>query len=399
MEDVGAELRFEGPRMVLESFRAAQRTREAAPGRVAARGAVELGEGRAPSYRFDVAMRDFTALETGLYAARFDGDFVIADGATVGGQTLPHVTSDNVEIERAVILYDFAGQSETQQVEASTQPLYWTYRIRLHATDNLRWQPPDGDIQFSADLNLEQTPDQLVIFGDMEALRGSYWFLDNRFTVRRANLTFDNVRGVDPLVDAEAVTRLRPSFVPVAESDKIPGPYDITVRIQGRASVPQVVFESVPSDPADPILDEAQILRELTVGRFVEGGGPRVDPFESYLTRVLSRQLSQELSRAFRGYLSDWEIARESGAGLILGVGSQLNDRLALRYRQLVPGTAQAAPTPGATLVERDLEAEYRINRFFYVTSQLTQKRSTAGAASVSPTPDFNINLKARWEY
>jgi hypothetical protein len=402
LEGVSAQMSFDASRIVLDAFTATQTTDERTPGTVRASGAMEFPAGRPPNYRFDVSMRDFTAVEPGVYGARFDGDFVITDGVRVGRQTLPHVASDNVEIGRAVILYDFAGQSEAEQVRASTQPLYWTYRLHLHATDNLRWQPPDGDIEFSADLNLEQTPEKLVIFGDMEALRGTYWFLDNRFTLRRATLTFDNVRGLDPLVDAEATTRLVPAFAPAGAEQKT---HSITVTIQGRSSTPNVDFASDPDD-----LDEAQILRELTVGRFQTNEGAPLpvstNPFDSYLTRVINRQLSQDLSRAFRGYLSDWEIARESGGviggqgGLIVGVGSQLNSRLALRYRQLVPGTGQPPPTPGTTLFERDLEAEYRLNRYFYVTSQLTQKRSAAGATTASGgTPDFNINLKARWEY
>jgi hypothetical protein len=81
-------------------------------------------------------------------------------------------------------------------------------------------------------------------------------------------------------------------------------------------------------------------------------------------------------------------------------VGVPINDRLAVRYGQRLPGTAQTTTSPTSALVERDIEAEYRLNRFFYITSQLTQKRLVSGSASpVSTSPDFNVNLKARWEY
>ena len=85
----------------------------------------------------------------------------------------------------------------------------------------------------------------------------------------------------------------------------------------------------------------------------------------------------------------------------MVGVGTQLSNQFIVRYHQLVPGTSGGyATTPNETLVERDIEAEYRINRFFYVTSQLTQKRTATGTAtSASETPDFNVSLKARWEY
>ena len=105
--------------------------------------------------------------------------------------------------------------------------------------------------------------------------------------------------------------------------------------------------------------------------------------------------------------MSDWEIARESneaGGSYVVHVGSQVNDRVSVRYGQVVPGTGrtnvQQTTGSATTLVERDVEAEYRINRFFYITSQITQKRPVPGSTtSTSTTPDFNVNLKARWEY
>ena len=185
LEDVRANIQLGDDRITMDSLTAVQRTGQGLPGRVSGHGSLELRPGRGAAYAFDLSLRDFTAIEPGLYAARFDGDFHIADGVKVKGQVLPHVTSSNVEIRRAAVLYDFSRQTEQQQVQASTQPLLWTYQVQLHANDNLRWQPPDGNIEFSADLSVEQTPDKLTIFGDMDALRGTYYFLSNTFTLRQ----------------------------------------------------------------------------------------------------------------------------------------------------------------------------------------------------------------------
>jgi hypothetical protein len=403
LQDVAARLTLGQSRVTLDTLTAVQRTRQGEPGRVAARGVVNLGGSGLAGYSFDLSMRDITAVEPGVYAARFDGDFKVSNGPRIGGHTVPRVTSDNVEIRRAVVLYDFTRQTEVQQVAASTQPLFWTYRLQVHANDNLHWQPSDGDIEFNADLSVEQTPEQLLIFGDMEALRGTYYFLSNRFALKQAVLTFDNVGGVDPVVDAEATTRLVPSQTvdsPTGPAAR-PQAQTITVRIRGRSSRPAVELSSEPD-----ALDEAQILRELTVGRFVQGETVVLkDPADSYLTQAINRQLSSELSKAFRGYLTEWEIARQSGGllgqgGVILGVGSQLNSQLAVRYRQLLPGTGSSVLSgTDVNPIERDIEAEYRLSRFFYITSQLTQKRQTAGSTTPSSAPDFNVNLKARWEY
>jgi hypothetical protein len=373
--------------------------REGPEGRLRAGGTVTLHRLVPSAYRLNVSLRDFTASDPGLYAAQFDGDFVVADGPRVRDQWLPSVTG-SAAVSRAVILINFANQTEGEQLAASNPPLYWVYRIDLTAKSNLHWQPPDGDIEFSADLTAEQTTTELRVFGEMQALRGTYYFLSNRFNVDHATLTFDNVSGLNPTLDAQATTRV----VPI-EQDVTPS-HDVTVRITGRAREPAIAFDSSPSD-----WDENEILRQLTVGRFVSAKGKGLntsDPFDNYLTRALNRTLSEEMSRAFKGYLNEWVIDREQGglfAGkgeVILGVGSQVTRNLALRYKQRVPGLGRdvVTPTTGITPFERDLEAEYRLNRFFLISSELTQRRTPTGVGTnTAAPPDFNVNLKARWEY
>jgi hypothetical protein len=113
------------------------------------------------------------------------------------------------------------------------------------------------------------------------------------------------------------------------------------------------------------------------------------------------------MTRAFRGYLNEWEIDRERGGlfsgegGVILGVGSQVTPRLSLRYRQRLPGADRTSTDAGSTEfnpLERNIEAEYRLSRFIYLTTELTQRRGTTTTASPAPA-EFNVNLKARWEY
>jgi hypothetical protein len=85
-----------------------------------------------------------------------------------------------------------------------------------------------------------------------------------------------------------------------------------------------------------------------------------------------------------------------------VGVGTQITPNLLLRFRQRVPGLSRdyTRPSTATSPFERDVEAEYRINRFFYITSELTQRRSPSGSTGATGgAPEFNVNLKARWEY
>jgi hypothetical protein len=81
-------------------------------------------------------------------------------------------------------------------------------------------------------------------------------------------------------------------------------------------------------------------------------------------------------------------------------VGSQVTHKLALRYQQRVPGlgkpTSRLDPTD---LFEQNVEAEYRLNRFIFVTSGVSRRRSSLVGPTQTNNMDYNVNLKARWEY
>ncbi len=426
IEGLRADFRLEETRITMDSLFA----RSGRRGTVRAAGAIDFDGGRMKHYAFRLAMNGFTAVEPGLYAAEFDAPrLTVTDGPRLNGQVLPHVEGD-VTLRGARVLFDFANQSETQQLAARTQPLYWTYRIRLLANSNLRWQPPDGDIEFNADLTLEQTEQTLGIFGDLSALRGTYDFLSNRFNVAVADLTFDNVGGVNPTLDIEATTRV----VPVARATgggELQGGsgaagkvHTITVRISGRAATPTIVFESDPGD-----WDQPTILSQLTVGRFLGGGtlsqlpvlsgGTMVaqlsDPLDSYVTRKINDQLSPLLSRTFLRDVGQWRLERQQG-GLFGGRGElfvtlaqQFNSRMQASFSQRLPGFERpGAASLGSTgtvnsieqgLLERNVALEYRINRFFFVTTELAQRRTQTATTVPTLVPEFNVNLKARWEY
>ncbi len=396
IEGLGANLHFDQSRITLDTLWA----RQGRTGRLSSRGTVQLDRGRLQNYRFGLTMRDFAASEEGLYAVLFDGDFVVSDGPLVGGERLPQVTGQ-AHLKRGVIEFDFAKQSEVQKRAATTQPLYWTYRIQADATNNLRWRTPEADMEFDVDLDLQQTADSLIIYGEMHALRGTYQFLSNRFRILNADLTFDNQQGVDPLLDIAAETKLRP-VVAVGQGQ---APIEtITAQLTGRSSKPVISLTSSNSEA-----DQRSILDGLTRGSYLDAAGKvSASPLlDDYFTRQLNAQLSAGLSEFFRGAITDWEVQRDrggvlSGEGeLVVGVGSQVTDRLALRYRQRVPGLGKTHNSSirfdPTDLFEQNVEAEYRVNRFIFVTSGVSRRRTISNA--VQPNTDFNVNLKARWEY
>lgn len=394
VENLYADLTFDESGLHLDSLTA----RQGRDGRLWSKGRVDLDGLGLKGYRFDLTMRDFTAREEGLYVAVMDGDFVVVDGPRVDGQRMPQVAGQ-VALQKGVIEFDFANQSEVQRRSAATMPLYWTYRIHVTANSNLRWRPPEGEIEFDADLDLEQTPDSLLIYGEMHSLRGYYYFLSNRFSVDRANISFDNLQGADPVLDISATTRVR--AVPEDAADR--SFETIVATITGRSSQPTIVLGSASGN-----LDQTAIISLLTLRQFVAADGSGnvslSNPLDNYVSRQINAQLSEGLSEFFQGRISEWELQREQGGllqgegGVIVGIGSQLTPQLALRYRQRLPGFDRGGLGASDQAFERDVEAEYRINRFIYFTTELTQRRSTQGVGQQAGQ-EFNVNLKARWEY
>lgn len=425
IDGLRADFRIEKTRIIMDSLFA----RSGRRGTMRADGTIDLDGGRLKHYAFRLAVNDFTAVEPGLYEAEFDASrLIVTDGRLADGKVLPHVEGD-VNLRGARVLFDFAKQSETQQLAARTQELFWTYRIRLLANSNLRWQPPDGDIEFSADLTLEQTEKTLGIFGDLSAIRGTYDFLSNRFNVVVADLIFDNVGGVNPTLDIEATTRVTPAIRGSSGSGQLQAGTDserrmhtITARITGRAVTPVISFESDPND-----WDQPTILSQLTVGRLLGGGSVEsqlsapLDSYatrwvlDSYVARAINAQLSPLLSRAFLRDVGQWRIERQQG-GLFGGQGDvfitgaqQFNPGVQVSYSQRLPGFDRSGVTSLEStgtvnsieqgLLERNVALQYRINRFFYITTELAQRRTQSTTALPTLVPEFNVSLKARWEY
>lgn len=395
IDGLGADLHFDQSQLTLDTLWA----RQGRTGRLSSHGVVNLDGTHLRNYRFGLTMRDFAAADEGLYAVLFDGDFVVSDGPRVAGERLPQVTG-RARLKKGVIEFDFANQSEVQKRASTTQPLYWTYRIKADATSNLRWRTGDADLEFDADLDLQQTPDSLLIYGEMHALRGTYWFLSRRFKILNADVTFDNQRGVDPLLDIAAETRLTAAAGGTNET--------ITAQITGRSSQPVVTLSST-----NPGTNQQDILAALTVGNVIEPGANGLtrqsvaNPLDNYFTRQLNAQLSSGLSDFFRGAISEWELQRDRGGvlsgegSLVAGVGAQVTDKFAVRYRQRLPGQDRAVTNTRldpTDLFEQNVEAEYRVNRFIYVTSGVSRRRGLPSGPG-QQSMDYNLNLKARWEY
>src|SRR4029079_14944440 len=91
--------------------------------------------------------------------------------------------------------------------EASTLPV--RYDVHVQAPGTLRLDSNLGQIVARADLTLNGTYDQPVLFGRADIERGEIFFEGNRYRVTRGTIDFLNPSRIEPFFDLEAETRIR----------------------------------------------------------------------------------------------------------------------------------------------------------------------------------------------
>ena len=227
------------------------------------------------------------------------------------------------------------------------EPLYWTYQIQARAPRAIctggRRRATSSSTPSST---CEQTPDSLLIYGEMHLVKGHYFFLSNRFKISQADLTFDNQKGVDPILDItprRGSSRAAANWPRAAAGQRTPPVETINAHLTGRSSQPVITLTSSSG---------------WTSGR--SSGSSRTDAFTaaratSHSARRPARRTTspgssrtscpRDLSKFFNDAINQWEVRarpgraaeRAGGRGRERGRGHQPPD-VAGRYRQRLPG-------------------------------------------------------------
>ena len=364
-------------------------------GTLSGSGTVTLGPDGVEDYDLQVKAVNALALASGEYEAHFDGDFKVDAGPRLGKSwfPLPHA-SGRLTVRDGVILYDFADPANRVYFAGPRQAPAWVYDVDVTAPARMYWRTPNANVELKADLSVSQTLDDWRVWGSVESLRGSYYFLENKFSVDSGTLQFDQVEPLNPKVDASAH-----SDVPGSTSETV------TITLSGRIRNPTVRLMSSTG------LSEQEIVQRLTLGRFGLGltRDQRYAPGSAEIVagatggQYLLRQLAQQFPEV-SPLLGDVEVGTQvvqtDRGGLIvptIGIGRYVTPDVRVRYSQAL-GTPSTA-TSGVNV--RDLGAEYRISRIFFLTGEILERRT---GSSLTPTVsqselEYNLDLRARYEY
>lgn len=386
LTNVNGTIELKGDRLVIANLTA----RQGKKGRLEVRpgGTAKLADLGIESYELDVVAREMTAFASGEYVVSIDGTFHVRNGELRSGPIpLPHITG-TATVREGVLLMNFADpeRSAASQGPAALPP--WTYAIDVEAENNLWYRPIDANIEARLeDFSILQEPDRFLMLGRVEAIRGRYYFLGNQFELVSGELFFDAAYPLDPTVSATLTCE---KALPLSEGSSREL---ITLTVSERASKPEVTLTSSPTQ-----LSQSEIVSLLTYGQLTGGAGQIGALGVGYLMRQLTREIP-ELSQ----YVGDIEVGSTVAEGTTggttssqtyttVGVSRYFTRDLLVRYSQVVGDVSQAA-----SVNYQDVTAEYRLNRLFYVSGQVTRRRGVL--ITGGDETRYDLDLRARFEY
>jgi hypothetical protein len=222
----------------------------------------------------DITIRD------GLYVKRFEPNVDIFSLASGGGAGLPAAAP-----------------------EAPAVPV--RFDVKIHAPGTLRVDNNLARIVSRADLTLNGTYDNPLVFGRADIERGEISFEGNRYRITRGTIDFLNPARLQPFFDLEAETRIHMLADPKSPNSSGAETYRITVALSGTLDG-RMNFQ-VNSDPPLPAVDIISLMFGQTSGADLQNPElRRLQPatqseeqlLKAGLLRVLTGGLTGSVSRA-----------------------------------------------------------------------------------------------------
>ena len=359
-----------------------------AGGSSSVRGRVVLDPLSDPRLDLTVGFRGFQAVNRRDIAGIMSGEVKL-----VGNYRAPRVEG-SLTVDRGTIFLDEFVRSTTvvdltdprifdvvDTTALSTRPLL--AGIRNPFFQNLRVDvdlsvPRDSWLR-SEEMNVEMGGNlfmrydrlkrDVVMVGELQALRGSYSVMGRRFDVQSGTVAFIGTPGINPTLDIQAVARVRR-----VEGEQL----EVTATVEGTLTQPRVTLSSGEQSVAESDLVSYLIFGrpsyELATGQQALVGAA-AGAGVTYLGGTLASRLGAALSQGIGlDYLSitqagDFGVASISGnplAGTLVEVGQYLTDNIffILVFRpKPEPGTGQTVF--GGARMEVALTDDYNVQGFW----------------------------------
>ena len=358
-----------------------------ASGSSTVRGTMSIEDLTDPALDLAITFAGFQAVDRLDIEGRISGDL------TLTGRYSRPVIQGDLSVDRGTLFVDEFARNATvvdlldprlfaDTTAFSAQPLLRDIRnpflerltvdVQLDVPRDTWLRSPDMSVEIGGqDLTLlyDRSEGDVVLVGDLEALRGSYRIFGRTFNVSEGTVRFLGFPGINPTLDIEATTRVRRLDDP---------PLNVTANVTGTLTLPQV---DLSSDEAG--LVQSDLLSYLLLGRpsseLATGQQAFLNSAVGTATNVISGVVAAQLGSALAegiglDYLSitqagDFGFASTSLAGFAntqVEIGQYLgpNAFLVLVFRPLSSQGAEG-DLFGGTRLEWALSDDYTFEGFW----------------------------------
>ncbi|HSG08417.1 MAG TPA: translocation/assembly module TamB domain-containing protein [Longimicrobiales bacterium] len=327
-----------------------------------------------------VDRRDITGLMTGevmlagsYRAPRVEGNLTVDRGTIFLDEFVRSATVVDLTDPRIFDVVDTTALSTRPLLAGIRNPFFDNLRVDVDLSvprDSwLRSEEMNVEMGGSLFMRYDRVRRDVVMVGELQALRGSYSVLGRRFDVESGTIGFIGTPGINPSLDIQAVSRIRR-----VEGD----PLDVTATVAGTLTQPRVTLSSAEQGVAESDLVSYLIFgrpsyelannQQALVGAAAGAG-------VTFLSGTLATRLGAALSqRIGLDYLSitqagNFGVASISGnplAGTQVEVGQYLTDNVffILVFRpKPEPGSGQSFF--GGARMEVALNDDYNVQGFW----------------------------------
>ena len=237
---------FAGSRLRINSFKGT------APngGAVNGSGVVDLknlGAGRGPEIDIRAGARNAQLVDARGLKATVTGPLRIVSngsGGTIAGRLAVNRASWKLGVGAETTKIPTIPTREVNlprdRYQSAAPGAPWRFLIDARAPSRVDVDGMGLDSEWSADVRVRGTTDDMRIGGEANLIRGDYTFAGARFEVTRGRIEFDQTEAIDPRLDIQAET----------DADGV----NVTVGITGNAMQPEINFSSTPALPEEEIL-------------------------------------------------------------------------------------------------------------------------------------------------
>ena len=246
----------------------------------------------------------------------------------------------------------------------------------------------------------------IVLVGELEALRGSYSVLGRTFDVTGGTVGFAGIPGVNPVLDIQAMSRIRRRFVEALE---------VNATVEGTLTLPRVTLATEEAGVAESDLISYLIFgrssSELATGQqsFLAGAagsvaGAATGAITTLVSGAVASQLGAALSQGIGvDYLS---ITQAGNVGFASGItNSQIeigqyvgqDAFIVLVFRPLQARQSGGSPFGGARL-EWALNDDYTVEGFFEDRFLRSGSIGLSGLG-IAPSQILGVFIFREWGY